>query len=505
MNRTKRFFYNSISTACLQILNMLSGFIIPSIMLNIYGSEINGLVSSIAQFITYFNLVEAGLSGAAVYALYKPLADNDYKAISGIVSASKKFYIQSGYIFIGLTFVLAIIYPFYIKTNVLSNFEIFFLVLILGVNGVLEFFTLSKYRVILTADQRTYVISIASIIHIIINTFIIVILSKFYVNIVILRFIALFSIFIRSIILLLYCKKKYNYINYNEIPNNKALNKRWDALYLQVLGAIHTGAPVVIITLVIKNLKIVSIYSIFNMVISGVNNILGIFTSGLAASFGDLIARNEIKVFQKAYREFEFIYYTLIAIVYSVSFIMIMPFINIYTSNINDINYNIPIVGFLFVLNGFLYNIKTPQGMLVISAGMYKETRWQTTIQGLISVVFGVIFAKFLGIKGVLIGSILSNVYRDIDLLFFIPKKLTKLPVMYTFVRILRLILSVLIIYIPFIFIKLNINNYIQWLLNAILVVIYATIVVVTIGIIFDKKEILNIYKRIIRMIGVKN
>ena len=73
MSRTKKFLYNSISTGFFQIVLMISGLITPRIMLKYYGSEINGLISSINQFIVYFNLVEAGLSGAAIYALYKPL------------------------------------------------------------------------------------------------------------------------------------------------------------------------------------------------------------------------------------------------------------------------------------------------------------------------------------------------------------------------------------------------------------------------------------------------
>ena len=66
MNRTKKFLYNSISTAFYQMVVMIAGFITPRFMLINYGSEINGLVSSINQFITYFNLVEAGLGSAAV-------------------------------------------------------------------------------------------------------------------------------------------------------------------------------------------------------------------------------------------------------------------------------------------------------------------------------------------------------------------------------------------------------------------------------------------------------
>lgn len=421
MSRTRRFFYNSISTAFYQIVLMLAGFITPRIILKYYGSEINGIVSSVNQFIIYFNLVEAGLSGAATYALYKPLGEKRYEAVNAIVSAAKKFYTQAGYIFVSLTLGLAIFYPLYLKTELLTPVNMGLLVLILGVNGALEFFTLAKYRVLLAADQRSYVISLASLIHIVINTIIVVIFGSMQVNIVILRAIALLSIFTRSFILLIYTRKKYRFLDYKEEPNYNALNKRWDALYLQILGAVHTGAPVVILTLLTQNLKLVSVYTIFNMIIGAINGILGIFVSGLSASFGEVIVKNETNVLRKAFSEFEFAYYGLITIAYSITLITLMPFIGIYTKGITDINYNEPLIGFLFVLNGVLYNIKTPQGMLVISAGLFKETKLQTTIQGGIAVLLGIILTPFLGIVGVLVASILSNLYRDIDLIFLFP------------------------------------------------------------------------------------
>lgn len=480
---------------------MLAGFVTPLIMLKYYGSEVNGLVTSIGQFIVYFNLVEAGLSGAAIYALYKPLADQDHNAISGVISAAKKFYTQSGYIFISLTIGLAVFYPIFIKTQILNPVEVGVLVLILGVNGALEFFTLSKYRVLLSADQRTYVISLASLVHIVINTVVIVALGTMQVNIVILRLVALLSIFLRSFILMFYTRKKYTYLNYKEKPNFQALNKRWDAFYLQILGAIHTGAPVVILTLVTRNLKLVSVYTIFNMVIAGVSGILSIFISGLSASFGDVIAKGETNVLQKAYREFEFAYYGLITWVYSVAFVMIMPFIRIYTSEVTDISYNVPLIGFLSVLNGLLYNIKTPQGMLVISAGLYKETKVQTTIQGAIAIIAGTILTPFYGVAGVLIGSILSNIYRDIDLLFFIPRNVTKLPVKSTALRIMRIGITVLIINVPFFFFEITVAGYLSWALKATYVGIYAVVVILIMSLIFDRASLKATFVRFMGMV----
>jgi O-antigen/teichoic acid export membrane protein len=503
MNRTQKFFYNSVSTAFMQLITMLAGFIVPRVMLKSYGSEINGLVSSISQFIAYFNLVEAGLSGAAIYALYKPLADNDFKMINAVVSAAKRFYTMSGYIFVSLTLGLAVIYPIFVRTNALSPYLVGMIILILGVSGALEFFTLSKYRVILTAHQKNYVISLASTITILANTIIIVALAHLNVNIVLLRAIALTSVFIRQIILSIYIKIKYKFLDFKVKGNNEALDKRWDAFYMQILGSIQVGTPVILAT-IFTNLNTVSIYSIFNMIITGITGVLGIFNSGLPATFGELLAREEITTLQKAYREFEYLYYCLLAIIYSVTFITIMPFIRLYTRGITDVNYDLPILGVLFIINSLLSSIKNPQGMLVVSAGMYRETRWQTTIQGAIVIVLGIILAPFWGLVGIMISSIASNLYRDIDLIFFVPRNISKLKIRQTLRRIYQMTISLAIIICPFLFFKQEIENYLMCFLLALVAGIFSLVVVLIMGMIFDKKEIKNIFKRITMMLGVK-
>ena len=496
MTRTEKFLRNSASTALLQVVTMVSGFIIPKVMLMVYGSEINGLVSSINQFIRYFMLVEAGLSAAVVYSLYKPLAEKNYEKISSIVTAAKNFYNYSGFIFVGLTVGLAVIYPFFVATVKLSSIEIGVLVLVLGVSGALEFFTLAKYRAILTADQKVYVISLASIVFVVVNTATIAILSYFDVNIVLVMAIALTAVFLRSYILYFFVKKNYSYLNYNAIPDNSALSKRWDALYLQILGVVQNGAPIILATL-FTDLKMVSVYVIYNLVISGVNAILNIFMSGVSATFGDLIVRKEQLRLQKAYNDFELMYYLLIAGVYGITFVMIMPFIWLYTQGVTDTNYNLPWIGFLMVLNGLMYNIKTPQGMMVISAGLYKETRWQTTIQVLILVIFGIVLGKMYGLYGILIASVLSNLYRNIDLSYFIPKYVTKLPKKVTICRMIVTCILVSIIYSISLFINVEINNFFRWIIVLLITMIYTAIVLLVYMFTFERDTVRNLLVRI--------
>lgn len=69
MNKGKRiikiFGYGVIS----QVVTLLLGIIIPKLMIVSYGSEVNGLLSSIRQVFVYVALLEAGI-GTALFKLY---------------------------------------------------------------------------------------------------------------------------------------------------------------------------------------------------------------------------------------------------------------------------------------------------------------------------------------------------------------------------------------------------------------------------------------------------
>lgn len=504
MNRTKKFMYNTVASIFQQIVVFAVGMILPRVIITCYGSEINGITSSIRQFINYFTLVEAGIGASAIFALYKPLAKEDHAAISSIVTAAKKFYNHAGYFFTVLTVILAFCFPLIRKTETLSTFQLGILVLVLGAQGFLNFFLLSKYNVILTADQKSYIIAIAMSVSTIISTGIIVGLAYLHIDVVLARALSLCSLLAQTLILYFYVHKKYQYLDYHAVPDNSAMNQRWDALYLQILGVVQSGAPVILATIFL-NYKEVSVYTIFYMVIGGLNGLLNIFTSGLSASFGDVIARGEKETLQRTYQQFEFTYYALVTLIYACAFVLIMPFVRIYTSGITDANYNVPLVGYLMVLNGYLYNMKTPQGMMVISAGLYRETRWQTTTQAVILLVAGAALAPKYGLPGILLGSILSNAYRDIDLLFFIPEHVTRLSPKLTIKRWVNSLLEFAVITIPFFsFFTVQASNFLVWIKWGVLLLGYSAAIIFLLSWFFDRQELKSSSALILKMIGVK-
>ncbi len=504
MKRTKISLYNTLCAIILQVANLIINLVLPKVMIMEYGSSVNGLVTSIRQFISYFGLVEAGLTGAAVYALYKPLANRDDAETNGILSAANRFYNISGFIFSGLVLLTAFLYPMFTSGQGINTLTIAILVLVIGTSGALEFFAVGKYKVLFTADQKSYVISLINMVAVVINAAIIVALALLHFDIVIVQLVALISFFARSALFSIYGRRKYPKMNLKAPPLNEALNKRWDSLILQILGVVTTATPIVV-TSIVCGFKEASVFTIYNMVFASVLALLTTFNSGLSAIFGDILAKNEQTVLQRAYNQYEYLYYALLTWGYACAAILIMPFISVYMKGITDADYTRPMIALLFVVVGVLNNAKTPQGMLVISAGLYRETRTQTIIQASLNLGLSIGLAFPLGIEGVLLGAVVSNLYRVIDLAFFIPKTVTGLKPSITIRRLIRTAVLLLIAILPpLLLVDLQPANLAMWAVYAVPAAIWAFVVIAGGNLLMERQTAALVLERFSGMIKRK-
>lgn len=496
MNRTKAAMRNALATGFYQVAAMLLGFVTPRLMMAYYGSDINGLVASITEFMGYFKLVEAGLAAAAIYGLYKPLSENDHEAVSAIVSAARHFYQVTGLFFVGLTAVFSVIYPFVVQVTSLDPLSVGLLVMVMGVSGALEFFTLSRYRVLLTADQKTYVVSLASMLSLVLQTAVIAGLSLLRANILLVRLLAGLTILTRSLVLYIYVRRHYAYVDYKAKPNKAPLHRRWDALYQQLTVTLHQGMGIILTTIITRDARLISVYSTYHLVTVGLWGILKMVSTGLYASFGDLIARGEMDKFRRAYREFEFLYLSLITALYAVSMALIVPFVRLYTRGIPDVNYVVPILGVLLTLEGLTDQIKAPMDLMVVAAGKFRETRHHNTLQVCLGFGLGLVLGIFFGLPGIAMGILLANLTRTGIQLWFVPKEITGLPFRGTLLRMVRVILTGALICLPFLLHPLMPNRFTVWMAWGAGLSLWAGLVTLLSGWLFDRESLRAVIAR---------
>ena len=94
--RNKKLAWNNMSGFLLQGTTVICGFILPRAILNRFGSDVNGLINSIAQFLQMIAFLELGVGAVVQSALYKPLADGDPVKISEVLASGSRFFKKLG-------------------------------------------------------------------------------------------------------------------------------------------------------------------------------------------------------------------------------------------------------------------------------------------------------------------------------------------------------------------------------------------------------------------------
>ena len=467
-SRKAQLFFTVASNLFLQFVTMVSGFIAPALVISTFGSAINGLVSSVNNFISWLNLLEAGVGAASIAALYAPLARRNFAKISGIVSAAKKFYFRSGVMFSSGIVLIALVYPWIVRSQI-EMLTSALLVLILGITGTSGFFLISKYSVLLIADKKQYVFTNLEVIFRIVNRISIIVLIKLGFSIIVVKLVSSLLYVSRFVFLYWYVKKHYPQVDYAAPPDVKEISQSRNVMVHQFSSFIIGNTPVFILTFLV-NLKEISVYAVYSMVFTYVNSLIGSFSGGIQAFFGESIEKDSRSKMLLFYGSYETLLYSVAFWFYTVGFILIMPFLGLYTAKMSDANYIRAEYALLFALNGILNQLRIPAAQMINAHGHFKKTQWRALTEMIINTVASLLFTWKFGVIGVLLGRTVSHIYRDFDMIFYAAHRLLKVSVFPTFAKIAFFTLCALAYVKLASFVDLHCNNFIEWIIKAVVV-----------------------------------
>lgn len=416
---------NTISSLLLQLLTLISGFIIPKLVLSYFGSEVNGLVSSLTKFLSYVALLEGGITGVVMASLYKPLANKDEKKLSSIINTTIKFYRKIAYIFLVYTIILALIYPVIFKTN-FSYSYVFWLTIILSITSFVQYNFSLTMKTLLNADKKVYIVAITQSVLLIVNIIISYISLKIYPSVHVFKLLSALIFLIQPLVFNIYVKKNYK-LEKNAKEDETLLKSRWDGFSINIAAFIHTNTDILLLSM-FTDLTTVSVYSVYALVGSGLRTILNFLSNGIKPTIGQLYAKEKYEELDKKLDIYEYLIFFLVFLLFSVGCMMLCPFVMIYTKDITDANYYQPIFGILLMFSEGFYLIKNAHVDLAYAANKFKEIKNPCYIEAVINIAISLILIKPLGLIGIAIGTLVAMIYRMVFHVWYTNKKLIKRP-----------------------------------------------------------------------------
>lgn len=488
----KKLLYNTVTSLILQAVTLISGFIMPRLLLANYGTEINGVVNSVTQFLGVINLAEMGIGQVIHSALYQPLATKNNVLISKIVASGQRFYKKIAVILLFYVSVLIIIYPLLIDRSLDWIFTTT-LILSMSISLFSQYLLGNNDRTLLSADQKSYILNVIQIILSFVNIFITIFLIKSGFSIQLVKLASSVVFIIKPILGRIYINKKYaidRKIKYDAEP----IKNKWSGSAQFFMAFILDGTDNIVLT-IFSTLQNVSIYSVYFMVISGIRMIHQSLSAGLQSYMGNLWALQNKEEIETAYSRIEFALHTLNIFLFGCTAILIVPFVKVYTVGIVDANYNQPTFAILLTLAYLAACLKTTYHIVILAAGHFKQTQICHIIAAILNIGISIGFVYWLGLVGIAIGTLVAMTYQMIWMGIYVSKNLLKRSIIHIFKRLAIDVLCLCLIFVSTIWINLSTVNYISWVLMAIKVVFIALSIIVIVSYIFYNKECKSLLK----------
>ena len=489
MSRVQLIARNMGATAIYQVISIVFGIVIPQLFLSTYGPELHGLTSLITNVMSYVLLLNAGLNTASVQALYEPIAKNDINHVNSIFKAIKRQYFNIGIVYIVAVAFVSISLPFFVKD--VSFNMVMFLVIVMGFQSVIDAFLISSGRILLQANQELSIYTVISTLVFVIRGIVQIVFINYKFSPILVQSVPTVTSILTYVLLVIFIKKTYHHINIKDVePNNKALSKRWSALVHELASLVLNNTDVVILTISTGNMILVSIYSIYEFIFSHIHGlIVTLFSTSSVASFGNIIASGSQKDVLKAYNLYEFFYYGFITFVYSMTGVMILDFVSLYTSSVENVKYVDPLLAMLFIVFGVANNLRVPGTTMISAAGHFKETKWRAVLEMTLNVVGQFVFGKMFGLNGILLGCVLSFSYRTFDFIIYAHKHILKTSSLSTFKKLfLNLVASIVVVFLLQQVMEPNIYNYLTWIKYGVIYFAAISVFVLLVNVLFDRK-----------------
>lgn len=410
LTRSKAVIRNAKTGIIKTIITYILQFVIRTILVYTLGVEYVGLNGLFSNILGCLSLAELGFGTAIVVSLYKPVAENDENTVKSLISMYSKVYaIISATIFVVGLAIMPFI-RFLIRTGIPTGINIYIIYLLLLLNTVISYFSANRRSLLFVYqrnDVENNIKTCCTIIMYALQVIALVLFKNYYVYMVVLPIMTA----IESLLIICVTNKKYAFIRgkaqklppnvkQEVITNVKALS--WH----QVGGVLVLCTDNIIISAMLGGLTELGVYANYTMITTCILSLINILINSFQAGIGNLLASENIEKTYNKFRQINFLFNFIVSFCTICIFVLSQDFILVWLKSTDCL---LPTSTLLLICFSFYFSnsVITPN-MYNVALGLVRYNVWKPFCQGVINLVISILLAKYIGLAGVIIGTIVS-------------------------------------------------------------------------------------------------
>ena len=386
-----------------QAIAIFVGIIVPRMIMTGYGSDMNGILSTLGQIFTYLSLLGAGVNQSSKNALYSPVKSNERDKISEVISVTQGYFNRITAYYGICVLLISAVEPFLLKTTI-PRFDVFLIILLEGVASVISIRFIESYNALLAVDGRGYFISAVSLINKLAVYLIKIVFVLMGVNIILLQVGGVILALLRVAVYKNYINRHYSWLTIRKADRLEQLKDRNSFFITQIAWTVFSSTDMILLSMLLDT-KLSSVYTVYNMIFANLALLLNEVYFNVSFLLGRTYSESR-KEYEKYHDAFASVFLGAMTIMMCISVILCIPFVKLYTKGINDANYIYQSLPVLFAIVQLLSWSRYVPGNLTGLAGYARQTSYISVAEAVVNIVVSLILIHFLGIVGVLIGTV---------------------------------------------------------------------------------------------------
>lgn len=410
-NSIRNTFYAFMSQGATSILS----FITRTVFIYTLGNTYLGLNGLFSDILTLLSLAELGVGSAIIYSMYKPVAENDERKVSALISLYGRIYTIIGVIVTIIGLALIPFLSFFISDMPnIDNLNIIYLLYLL--NTSLSYFFVYK-RSMLIATQEIYIASKIQIFASLFQNIIQIIILLVFKNFILYLVVQVVFVLIVNLYTSIYVDKKYKYLKKykNESVDEKTkkeIIKNVTAMFLnKISSAIVTSTDNILISKYVSTI-ILGYYSNYILFVNLIRQISAKIFESITGSLGNFVAKESKEKSYETFNKIFFVNFWLVGLSTTMLFILVNPFIDIWVGDSYKLNIWIVLI---ICINLYMRLIRNTAIVFIDTYGLFWNAKWKCVAEALINLIASLTYLKIfnLGLVGVLLGTFTSNILTN--------------------------------------------------------------------------------------------
>ncbi|SHK11005.1 Membrane protein involved in the export of O-antigen and teichoic acid [Hathewaya proteolytica DSM 3090] len=405
----KNVVYNVLTYVFLMVLTFVS----RKVLLSVLGDQIGGLESFLKEALNFLNLVESGVGTAILFALYKPFKDKNRSEIKSLVTLFSKIYKICGTVVLISSIILLPFLKFFMKQGAEVNgnldttyMQICFMLFV--IDTVITYYF--SYKIcLLNASQNLYIVTfwdfVCKSLKIFLQILVIYSFKSFvmYIGCQIITNI-LYLIIINKII-----NKKFQWFKEEKIIEVKSKNsilRNIKALFLHKIGGFVVFSTDNLLVTYFFGLVKVALVQNYNLIISFCKNLMNKIFEAISPGIGNLLVEGDNKRSFLVFKRLFFFNFWMSSFVTMSLYNCIDSFIRLWIGKRYIMDSNIVII---ILVNFYINTMRMTADKFKEGAGLYYEDRYAPIAEAFINLISSIILANKIGISGIFLGTLISN------------------------------------------------------------------------------------------------